>query len=154
MNLFPISHKVEIKLLNETHFITDLKLRTAKDIYSTKNKHFFIGNVKPNHFLIKSSKNNTRNNYFHIKGELVNSNLIIRTVIPPTFIIILALWVVTMTIFFFYIDKAWFLLPVLIFTTFFWYIINIIIAVIFKSKAIQIIESIVIMAKTSNENLN
>lgn len=154
MNLFPVKYKREIILTNEITFINDLKLRTAKTIYSTKNSHFFVGNVEPKRFKIKFRKSNPRNNYFYIKGTITNSNLLIQTIMPPFTIIILGGWLFTLSIFFFYIDRAWFILPAILIITIFWYIINIILALILKNKAINSIESIVRIAKTSNEFVN
>jgi hypothetical protein len=150
MTLFPVKHKVDIKLTNQSDFIKGLKLRTAKDIYATNNNHFFIGSVKFDRFIIKFRKTKTRNNYFYIKGTITNSNVLIQTIVPTFTIVILGVWLVTLSIFFFYIDKAWFIVPSMLIITTFWYIINIILALIFKTKAIHIIESIVRIAKESN----
>ena len=151
MNLFPVKYKREVILTNQITFINVLKLRTAKTIYSTKNSHFFVGNVESKRFKIKFRKSNPRNNYFQIKGEIIKSKLTVQTITPTLFIIMLGVWLLTMSVFFIYIDKAWFMIPALLIITIFWYVINIIIAIIFKKNAIHIIESIMRIAKESNE---
>jgi len=154
MNLFPIINKVEIKLLDESAFIKDLKLRTAKDLYSTRNKHFFIGSIQLNHFLIKSRKNNIRNNFFYIKGTIKHSNLIIETKTSPAPYLMLSLWTLPLIYFFYSIDKSWLISIILPMIILLWYVMNLIFALLLKSKAIYIIESIVRIANKSNESVN
>jgi len=154
MNLFPVINKVEITLLDKPAFIKDLKIRTAENLYSTRNRHFFIGNIKPNQFLIKSRKNRTRNNFFYVKGTIKHSNLTIETKPSPAPYLMLGLWILPLTFFLYSINKPWLIpmtLPIIIL---FWYIMNLIFALLLKNKAIYIMESVVRLANKSNESVH
>jgi len=124
MNLFLLINKVEVNLLDESSFLKKLKLRTAKDLYSTRNKHFFIGSIQHNHFLIKSLKNKTRNNFFYIKGTIKHSNLIIETKPSPAPYLMLGLWTLPLIYFFYSIDKSWLISIILPMVILLWYVMN------------------------------
>ena len=155
MNLFPLIKKIEIVLHNETTFVKNLKLRTAKDIYSTKNKHFYIGKVQPSKFVIKYrvSSSGYRSNFFLINGTITNSTLLLEAKPYKGHFIMLGVWILTLFWLFFSIDKLWFLPFAIVPIILFWYLMNLIFALVLKNKAIHIIESIVRIAEKSNEDI-
>ena len=137
MNLFPLINKIEIVLHNETAFVKNLKLRTAKDIYSTKNKYFFIGKVQSSKFVIKYRVNSSgyRSNFFLINGTITNSILLLEAKPYKSHFIMLGVWILTLFWLFFSIDKLWFLPFAIVPIILFWYLMNLIFALVLKKQS-------------------